>query len=317
MFGGFTDSHSGYSNELITIDLVSQSFRQVYEPRLVPPPRYYHALTVVKLSIFLFGGLNQFTVALNDLWVGQLAYSGSGSVTDIIWSAPAISTSAAPSARVHHTLASSQGLIYLYGGASDPVATVIYGDFWSYTPVTRAWLLLTTIGNAPSARYSAAMDVLSQPFLNNLGYLSFQPVFYMFGGTTIGGTVSDMWRFTVKTSTWDQVLPAFPGAAWPFQRSLHSVAVLNTVASPGIISQISSWTSTYSTFASHRLSQYPDKLFPVSSDPVLSPSSYFLGLVNNSFFAANILMSKVKVGTPMSYFCVFGTHVSWSVLFFL
>jgi hypothetical protein len=185
-----------------------------------PGYRYEFAMAPLGSGVVLFGGYDGATTYYDDAWTfdgatwtrasasgattrsshamaelgsnkvvvyggygGLLGDAGYG-ILDDTWtfdgSSWAFVTDVGPGARLYHAMASWNGKVVLFGGASDVNGNDLLGDTWIFDG--GSWSEVTTSAQAPSARSSAAMATLD-------GKL------YLFGGQTASGRAADTWSF--------------------------------------------------------------------------------------------------------------------------
>ncbi|MEM3397385.1 MAG: kelch repeat-containing protein [Thermoplasmata archaeon] len=144
-----------------------------------PTQRYGATLTYHQSSgkLLLFGGNNS-TVLLNDLWEFNpqtKTWVNRNPLTP-------------PSIRYFHATAYAEtnAKLYLFGGLGN---TGSLSDFYEYNYTANRWTLLTSV---PQARYGHIMAYLSGNLI-------------VAGGTNGASIFSDTWRFSLSTTTWQQL----------------------------------------------------------------------------------------------------------------
>ena len=109
-----------------------------------------------------------------------------------VWTRVASST--APSARLGHiAVSTSPTRMFLHGGRSQVNESSTLGDMYSFDVPTGSWHLEQPIGKAPASRNYHASCTTGNNTL------------YIFGGCGNDGRLADLWRYDVRSGTWDEL----------------------------------------------------------------------------------------------------------------
>lgn len=146
-----------------------------------PGARSSHAIAIVGQKLYAFGG--EFTPRVpvdNQLYVFDLV-DQSWSVTE--------ATGDAPPPRVGVTMATVNGIIYVFGGRDAEHKEL--NEFYSFDTTTNKWALLSNgeIGPAHRSYHSTTAD---------------DRHVYIFGGCGDSGRLNDLWAYDVVDKKWTQ-----------------------------------------------------------------------------------------------------------------
>jgi hypothetical protein len=210
VFGGRNDS--GFHAQLWRYGFSNGTWREetFNETSTPPQERNGHTTDSIGSSLILFGGWNGVTYT-NELWIYQTIDRS----WELINPAPG---SPRPPARNGHSSVVYGGEVYIFAGYKHepPAPQVFYNDFWSFNFLTRTWRqIVPSNGVVPPIRFEH----------NAVIYGSHM---FVFGGTNSpDGSVylSDFWRFSFETDTWEAVTA---GGAQPGPRQGYGVAVVGS-----------------------------------------------------------------------------------------
>nr|GLL23070.1 nitrile-specifier protein 5 [Ipomoea trifida] len=144
-----------------------------------PGARSSHAITIVGLKVYAFGG--EFTPRVpvdNKLYVFDL--------NDQTWSV-AEATGDVPPPRVGVTMASIGETIYVFGGRDAEHQEL--NELYSFDTSTNKWALLSSGDNGPPNRSYHSMTSDDQHI-------------YVFGGCGVTGRLNDLWAYNVVSKKW-------------------------------------------------------------------------------------------------------------------
>ncbi|MBI4322587.1 MAG: hypothetical protein HY675_29195 [Chloroflexi bacterium] len=160
-----------------------------------PPARYGHAVVQLGDFVYLFGGVGEGGVLLNDLWrfgpVSATSNQAQGYVRPLDeWAE--ITPANKPTARFGHTLVEMGGnYVILFGGQGEGGNAL--DDISSYNPSANNWTPLLSQGTPkPTPRYSHQA-------------VSINDKMYVLGGLGSSGlTQGWLWGYNPGTGTWSQ-----------------------------------------------------------------------------------------------------------------
>lgn len=234
MFGGGSITSTA-SSQLWRFDPSSSSWSLVSPGGSQPGGRFKHAAANFQNQLYILGGENQSGQKLDDVWRYDPATN--------TWKQVAQDTQ--PPSRSGHTAVSSGGSkLFVYGGSM--ITPTMPGAVWSFEPSTGYWSVesmgwenpqgthnqhaagmigsrMYIVGGStnPSADFVQSYDFSIHDFVS---ITSTQPSparrthqatafsgsdIYIFGGSSITGTMSDSWRFNAPSRTWTR-LPDLP-----------------------------------------------------------------------------------------------------------
>lgn len=241
IFGGVVfnhdDGHDTEANDLIVYDTSSHTWTKEIPSKdcEIPSPRSGACLVSVGQSLYLFGGLSQFSGWMNDFYQYDTVAK--------TWHQ--LSSNGAPSPRDKVLSCVVDNLIYVFGGFG-PVAddsqmdTIVeeddgddeYEDInelqqtqeaanftWSnelfcFNTVDKIWNIVKPAnGLPPSPRAAHSFSSIVNPE-DNEKYL------FVFGGRDSVARQNDLWRFTISSQTWEKVNAV---GCYPEARSFHSM----------------------------------------------------------------------------------------------
>lgn len=109
-FGGmFLDMHTR-SNQTHALNVESKSWRKLELKGKRPKPRYLHTAAILGTKMYIYGGTNERSAPLDDLWIAELSQSLAP-----YWSQPQVNGTI-PHARTGGSLNILKGMILLFGG---------------------------------------------------------------------------------------------------------------------------------------------------------------------------------------------------------
>ena len=192
-FGGRSRPGTEYMNDVnTTTNAASWTNLVANYASTGPAIRARSMMAAMSSGAILFGGIDAHYYLYNDLWQftssawTQLSTSGQPNVAN-------------PPIRYDAAFASDAAggagtTIVMFGGRNN---SNLLGDTWKYTG--SAWSQVSAVGSVPSYRSGAAMC-----WYQTGGY------FLLFGGVDSSGQpLNDTYSFTVGSSTWAKLTPAF------------------------------------------------------------------------------------------------------------
>lgn len=248
-FGGMVE-YGKYSNELYELQASKWHWKKIKhysnKSNQVPCPRLGHSFTLVKKSIYLFGGLSNESddpkrnvpKYLNDLHILDIPYKYVQSdgreinVREYSWSSP-ITDNQGPSARESHTGVSfydpnhQAWMLVIYGGMSG----FRLGDLWFLNTETMTWIRPEFKGTPPLPRSLHTATVINNKM-------------FIFGGwvpiaSTLPNTMDvspeKEWRCTntlaaldFTTMTWEMIIHETNDETVPKARAGHSAVGIHS-----------------------------------------------------------------------------------------
>ncbi|KAL8611466.1 hypothetical protein ACOMHN_014521 [Nucella lapillus] len=171
-----------------SLDLDSETWRELNTKGESVPPRNANASAVVGTNIYIFGGRQG--VAMGE---GSLADMYKLTTVDMKWS-PVLMSGAVPEARSYHAMTAIGTTIYVFGGCTQ---TARLNDLYAFDIVSEFWKKLPTSPDI-SGRGGAGLTAIG-------------PKLYVVGGFS-GEETGDVHEFNTETSTWRQVntTPSLP-----------------------------------------------------------------------------------------------------------
>ncbi|XP_073334432.1 uncharacterized protein [Pagrus major] len=154
-----------------------------------PCPRHGHALAMAGNVAFLFGGASSINQEDNPVYFNDF-YMLTVSPDDMTWE-EIPQNGEVPSAREGHTLCVVKGKLYLFGGASSPVATECLPGVYSFDIVSLTWECLAIGGVALRSLRHSVVAVGDN--------------IYVYGGILGGNPTSDLMVFNTVSLTWTPV----------------------------------------------------------------------------------------------------------------
>jgi hypothetical protein len=125
-FGGF--DLGSRSNSVYALNLTTRRWRVVSTSGQAPKPRSSHSTVVYEHDMYVFGGTNNDSVKLDDLWRLDLTTSA--------WTLVQV-TGCVPSPRSGHTATLTMGLMLVFAGSVD--STIETNDMFVFNFTTKAW----------------------------------------------------------------------------------------------------------------------------------------------------------------------------------
>ena len=200
IFGGW--DFGAERNDIWTFDLVTSQWSRPYLLGTPPSPRAAHSACYdpVDRSMLIFGGIRaNFTpTILGDLIRLNL-------VTDR-WETLGINDPK-PEPRFNHTAIYDpvEGEMVIYGGSQ---ADTTFGDVWRFSFARSSWSKVSTVGSAPEPR--DGHSAIYYPVENSM---------IVFGGWHNGSPSNDVWKLSLTSGAWTQVLTS---GVPPAPRTRHS-----------------------------------------------------------------------------------------------
>ena len=178
----------GLLNDLWAYRPSSNSWVQLEPPRPRPLPVFYHSAVwdPTGAQMLVFGGADPFTgERVDELWSFSVE---SGAWTEL---KPA---GARPAARLSHVAVWDPigAQMLLFGGGC---GAGCFGDeLWSYRPATNDWMPLPAVGASPGPRggHAGVWDPIAARFI-------------IFGGSTAGGALGDLWAYRPGAYAWSRL----------------------------------------------------------------------------------------------------------------
>lgn len=130
---------------LLTPGLVWADEWQELEPAPAPPGRFGHTMTKLNDQIYVYGGVGNNAVLLNDLWRWDSVNNKWVEVKP---------TGSPPARHSHSAVVSSytgQEKMYVFFGAD--LNGNVHSDVWSYSASTNKWKQEPSVGTTPTPRY--------------------------------------------------------------------------------------------------------------------------------------------------------------------
>ena len=162
-------------------------------------------------TMVLFGGCDAGGTPLDDMWKIRLDDDATQAVSFAWETVP--KAGVWPTARCGHSMQTipKDGGVLLYGGRGS--GSVLHGDVWKYAFISSRWSLLTDKNQTMPPARSGHVSVATQDAM------------YIFGGWGGVDVANDLWKFSIATGTWSNIIPA---SARPTKRMGHIGALHGT-----------------------------------------------------------------------------------------
>jgi hypothetical protein len=217
VFGGISNAER--VNDLWSFSKEKLEWTQPATAGTRPSARSHHSMSSTGSNLWVYGGCNCVPVTTCAL------------VTDVFWKLSTTThtwtqVNPAPGPRYAHSMTSSDGFLWLFGGATmmqvDWYNDPLQSDLWKFTPGTLQWTLVPSAGGIyPNRRFNAVLT-------SNGGNL------WLFGGQCLysGGAYcelgvcffDDTWSFSLVTLTWTKINPTGTN---PKARVSHQIASIS------------------------------------------------------------------------------------------
>jgi len=174
---------------------------------VAPSPRGGLACVAIGTKVVIFGGSDRAPMPFDDLWVLETADN-----TKMEWTkvTPSYKAGCRIMPRSGSTLSAVNGKLYLYGG-QEPVTEHRFADIKCLDPECWEWSDVEAKGTVPPARHSHVCSVIAGQAM------------LIYGGSSVQGTLSDLWLFNVTAGMWQHISPQ---GTPPAAREMHSSCML-------------------------------------------------------------------------------------------
>ena len=183
IFGGYGGSKShARLNDVLLVNPNTLEMTEPFVSGVPPSPRMFHTSSLYKESIYIVGGRESPTNALNQVY--QLSCGDQ-------YSWKQIETQGSFPARWRHSASVINNSIYIFGGRSQDN---VFNDCFKLNLETMEWTKVETSGNIPSPRYSHTSNVINSTQL------------LIFGGISNSSTLyNDVYVLDTLTNVWSKI----------------------------------------------------------------------------------------------------------------
>lgn len=198
------------------------SWYMVPAPALAPTARSGHSLNIINGYAVMFGGWNT-TTYFSGVWaydISQLTHPGNWVGTTWISVVPDNTTGTlSPPPMNGHSVVNYEDRLVLFGGFShNPIIPFVNQNECNTNPALQCkffndvwvWQPTVPISNTPWSKIAVKGGVAPQARYGHAAALVDGNTMVIFGGTSQGLPMSDLWAYDVSTSTWRALAPSGP-----------------------------------------------------------------------------------------------------------